>query len=257
MDRRALVLAAERGVIVTLATGRLYSGTRHVAEACGLAGPVACVDGSHVVQSGTGVTLEHHGISGAHAEALREHLEAHGPATYVFAADAIVHDDAGDAYLKYVATWSRRLERTGRVTAHAAWRLEAGVTGLVAVGTEAQIRGVAGAIAERLAGVVQAITFPTRGEGGAWGMVARAFGRDKGSAVEGIAARHGVTREEIVVVGDWLNDVPMFRAAGRSFAMGQAPDEVKAEATDVLEETGEQGGGVARAVAAAFGVHPR
>ena len=57
-------------------------------------------------------------------------------------------------------------------------------------------------------------------------------------------------------VGDWINDVPMFLVAGRSYAMGQAPDEVKRAATFVLEETSEAGGGVARAVEEAFGVRP-
>jgi hydroxymethylpyrimidine pyrophosphatase-like HAD family hydrolase len=46
----------------------------------------------------------------------------------------------------------------------------------------------------------------------------------------------------------------MFEVAGRSFVMGQAPDEVKAKATDVLPVTHEQGGGVALAIRAAFGI---
>ena len=41
--------------------------------------------------------------------------------------------------------------------------------------------------------------------------------------------------------------------AGRGFAMGQAPDAVKAVATDHLEETAATGGGIARAIAEAFG----
>ena len=55
-------------------------------------------------------------------------------------------------------------------------------------------------------------------------------------------------------VGDWINDVPMFMAAGRSFVMGQAPEEVKNVATDVLEETVETGGGIARVVRDVFGI---
>jgi hypothetical protein len=48
-------------------------------------------------------------------------------------------------------------------------------------------------------------------------------------------------------VGDWLNDLPMFQVAGRSFAMGQAPDAVKSAATDVLDATATTGGGIAEA----------
>jgi hydroxymethylpyrimidine pyrophosphatase-like HAD family hydrolase len=46
----------------------------------------------------------------------------------------------------------------------------------------------------------------------------------------------------------------MLEIAGRAYAMGHAPDEVKAVATDLLPETSESGGGIARAVAEAFGI---
>ena len=87
-----------------------------------------------------------------------------------------------------------------------------------------------------------------------WAIMVRASGGTKGTAVRWIAEHVGVTLEDTVCVGDWVNDVPMFEVAGRSFAMGQAPDEVKAKATDVLVETVQEGGGVATAIAQAFGI---
>jgi hydroxymethylpyrimidine pyrophosphatase-like HAD family hydrolase len=89
---------------------------------------------------------------------------------------------------------------------------------------------------------------------GVWALIVRAAGGTKGTAMKWIAEHEGVDLADTVCVGDWVNDVPMFEVAGRSFAMGQAPDEVKSKATDVLAETTEQGGGVARAVAEAFGI---
>jgi hydroxymethylpyrimidine pyrophosphatase-like HAD family hydrolase len=77
--------------------------------------------------------------------------------------------------------------------------------------------------------------------------VVRAAGVDKGTAIDWVARHHGVTAAEVVAVGDWLNDIPMLRRAGRSFAMGQAPLEVKAAATDVLKASAHTGGGLAEA----------
>ncbi|MGO1078864.1 HAD family hydrolase [Inquilinus sp. CA228] len=51
---------------------------------------------------------------------------------------------------------------------------------------------------------------------------------DKGHAVGRIAAAAGVDPAEVAVIGDAANDVPMFKAAGLSIAMGNAIDEVKA-----------------------------
>jgi 5-amino-6-(5-phospho-D-ribitylamino)uracil phosphatase len=60
-------------------------------------------------------------------------------------------------------------------------------------------------------------------------------GVDKGSALELIRKRQQLRTDRVIVIGDGRNDIEMFRWArsggGFAFAMGQAPPEVKAEAT--------------------------
>jgi hydroxymethylpyrimidine pyrophosphatase-like HAD family hydrolase len=43
------------------------------------------------------------------------------------------------------------------------------------------------------------------------------------------------------VIGDWLNDLDMFKASHFSIAMGNAPEELKAEA-DLIAPTNDEGG---------------
>ena len=97
--------------------------------------------------------------------------------------------------------------------------------------------------------LLQAVCFPIHRPdfAGSWGMVVRAAQVDKGTAIDWLAAHYGITVDQIVAIGDWLNDVPMFRRAGRSFAMAQAPDAVKAAATDTLVADARSGGGIAEA----------
>jgi len=253
-DVRALRALQQAGGEVSILTGRLYSGTRSSAEVLGLTGPVGCVDGSHLVDASTHKTVFHRGIKGPHALTLRDGLAKHGPATFLFAKDAVVHDDAGLPFLGYVSTWSTDVRRAARVVEHVLWEEIDGITAVVAVGTATQISATVEDIQAKLDGIAQAIMFPIRRIPGTWGLVARASGGTKGTALEWLAQHHGFSVKEAVCVGDWLNDVPMFAAAGRSFAMGQAPDEVKRAATDVLPETSETGGGIARVVREVFGV---
>ncbi len=59
------------------------------------------------------------------------------------------------------------------------------------------------------------------------------FLRDGDSKAAGIgilAERMGLSMEEVAVVGDSYNDIEMFRAAGRSFCMAGAPEEVRRHA---------------------------
>lgn len=253
-DVRALKKAAEAGIHVTIVTGRLYSGTRATAEILGLKGPVACVDGSHVVSASTHATLFHYGIAGSHATKLRDLISERGPAAFVFAGDAVVHDESGDPYVEYVTTWSHELTRVDAVGNHKSWEHDEGVTAVVCVGSMQQIVGAAEDIGRELPGITQVATFPTRRIEGSWGMVVRAKDGNKGSALRWLADHHKISIEETVAVGDWVNDIPMFEVAGRSFAMGQAPDQVKEVVTDILEETAFEGGGVARALEKAFGI---
>ena len=55
-------------------------------------------------------------------------------------------------------------------------------------------------------------------------------GADKGTAVQSLARWYGVDVADVCAIGDQHNDVPMFRTAGHSVAMGNAPDAVAAEA---------------------------
>lgn len=55
-------------------------------------------------------------------------------------------------------------------------------------------------------------------------------GTDKGYAVRAFARLYGVPLDEVAVIGDMANDLPMFEVAGLSIAMGNAADEVKARA---------------------------
>lgn len=50
----------------------------------------------------------------------------------------------------------------------------------------------------------------------------------KGIALEKIGERLGISREEMIAVGDGYNDLSMLEYAGFSVAMGNAPDDIKA-----------------------------
>ncbi len=69
---------------------------------------------------------------------------------------------------------------------------------------------------------------------------------DKGHAVRALARHFGVPLEEVAVIGDMINDLPMFPVAALSIAMGNASDFVKSQADFVTSSNAEDG--VARAI---------
>ena len=67
-------------------------------------------------------------------------------------------------------------------------------------------------------------------------------GVDKGSGVLDTARQLGIAPEEVMVFGDWLNDLPMFRVGATGVAMANAVPEVLAEADYVTERTCDEDG---------------
>ncbi len=231
--------------MVSIATGRMYSGTRLVARSMGIAGPVACIDGSHIVRADDDSTLVCHSIDGATRGRLTQLLAEMSAATVVFSSDVIFYDQASHPYLPFLTVWSDRVEELDGVLADSRWE-DNDVTAVVAIAAKAGILDARDTIRKELVGQLQAITFPVHGDE-VWGMVTRAYGASKGTALNWIAQHHGVKIEQTVAVGDWLNDIPMLRAAGRSFCMAQAPAEVVEAADEQLEADGWNGGGIAEA----------
>ena len=64
---------------------------------------------------------------------------------------------------------------------------------------------------------------------------------DKGTAVQAFAKWYGVDVADICALGDQHNDVPMFRVAGHSVAMGNAPPDVASEAKQHTTSNEEDG----------------
>ena len=122
---------------------------------------------------------------------------------------------------------------------------------VLAIGSEIDVTQASSELTAALGPTLRVDTFmvPLLGKSA---MIVRADGPTKGTAVTWLANHYGCHPTDVVAVGDWLNDVPMFEVAGRSFAMGQAPRELKDRATDELEADGEIGGGIAEAVRCAW-----
>ena len=66
-------------------------------------------------------------------------------------------------------------------------------------------------------------------------------GVSKGKALIKMAEHLQIKLERIVVIGDYLNDLEMFKVAGTSVAMGNAPQEVK-QAADLVAPSNDESG---------------
>lgn len=60
-------------------------------------------------------------------------------------------------------------------------------------------------------------------------------GVTKGSSIEQLIKKIGITKEEVIAVGDSYNDLSMIKFAGLGVAMGNAPDDIKQVADHITD----------------------
>ena len=68
-----------------------------------------------------------------------------------------------------------------------------------------------------------------------------ATGTSKGEALKTLVSHLGISLEEVVAVGDWVNDISLLSAAGLGIAMGNAHEDLKAMADHVTLDVAEHG----------------
>ena len=64
---------------------------------------------------------------------------------------------------------------------------------------------------------------------------------NKWEGIQHVARRHGIEPDEIIAIGDDVNDLPMLKQAGLGVAMGNARPEIQAAAKKVIKPNHEDG----------------
>lgn len=247
-DIEAVARARAAGIVVTIATGRIALGALPAARALALDTHLVCAEGAVIVDAVTGDTIEHRPMELGHVEWLIHNASAHGLASFWFLHDEIHGEEQGDAHLDYIRTWSPTVTMHHRLQSSPAWEHRAKVTMTVAVGEREAVHAARAFVEREHPEKLLTVSFPMDREGTNWTLLVRDLRVDKATGLDSVSRRLGITASEVAVVGDWVNDIPMFRWAGRSFAMGQSPEHVASQATDRLASTHRTGGGVAEAI---------
>ncbi|NUP06078.1 MAG: HAD hydrolase family protein [Polyangiaceae bacterium] len=246
-DARAIESAMQRDVVVTIATGRLTSGTHHVARALKLTAPIVCADGGVTACARTEAILDRKPVPTTEVDPILSTILRRGLASFVFTHDAIHSCEKGVDHHAYVRGWSPNITTHADVLDARAWRETPDSAVMVlGIGNEEAVRSVERWIAEACP-TLDTLTFSFE-RSGAWVVRIVASGVSKGAALEALAARLGIAQRDTAVIGDWLNDLSMFGWAGRSYAMPHAAEQVKLAATHRLDEASCKRGAIADAL---------
>jgi Cof subfamily protein (haloacid dehalogenase superfamily) len=216
------------GVVVVLASGRMYPGTARIAQHLRLDGPLICQQGASVHRGDGSRSHEftidadvadeivafalEHGWPFAWFDALRYLVSHPNPASDFFArVSGVVAENRADAH------------RAGVVP-----------TGIDIISTPEAANGVHQELERRYGDRIHLLDFASV-------TVALAPEATKGNALALLAQDLGIEPEQALAIGDSANDASMLRWAGRGVAMPHGDRYALAAADEVLEGPGVSG----------------
>lgn len=232
-DAAAVREAAARGVHIVLCTARWYGIALRTARRLELTPPLICHSGAHIKEPDSGVELLHLRVPEQPAREIASYCDAGGYETYTTIDGTTYMRTRFEAQID-----PARLPKDMRLAKTHAEHVAGPVTGFVVFGDEA-VRGLIATFGERYK---TELAFPVGiSETGQTYVTITGAGSDKGRALRLVCKHLNVPLEEALAMGDAQPDVDMFEVAGTGVAMGNAPDDVKAQADAVAPSNAENG----------------
>ncbi|MDL2263257.1 Cof-type HAD-IIB family hydrolase [Synergistaceae bacterium OttesenSCG-928-I11] len=231
-NRDALVRAMARGVIVTIATGRMFHSANRFAAEIGVKVPLICYNGA-MVRYPDGRTLYHHRLDMSIARRALAIFRERRIYVQSYIEDVLYIRDAGDeefvAYLKHFGI-------EGRAIGDDLYAPSVAPTKLLAMTDDIEASHALMREFQDLFGPDLYVTSSNANFVELMNPVV-----NKARSLTALAGDLGVPMENVMTLGDGENDVEMLRAAGTGVAMANGRQSAK-DAADAVAPTGDECG---------------
>ncbi len=230
---RAIALAVDQGVNVTLCTGRMFASTYPFAEDLGLAIPLITYNGALVKNSQNGEVLYQKHVPLEHARYIIELCRQYNCQLNVYSEDRLYVEQEGEVAKQY----ANKIKVPLYAVDDLAEFLKEPPTKLMAIGDQEVLKEIRGKLEGRE-------IYMTRSHPRFLELLNPQA--TKGKGLEVVAQSLGIQREDILAMGDNYNDIEMFKYAGFSVAMENSEEHVKSYANYITATNDDEG--VAQAI---------
>jgi hypothetical protein len=218
----------EAGIVVVLATGRMFPGTAHVADHLSIGQPLICQQGASVHEADGGLR---HGytIEEEIAHELLDYAGTHGwPLAWFDSERYLVTAHSSSA--KFFADVSR-VEMEIHPEPH---RSGVRATGIDIISSRQHAPDIHVLLEARYGARITLLDFPSV-------TAVHAPDASKGNALHMLASELGIAKDEVLAIGDSVNDVSMLSWAGHSAAPEHSDRYARDSAGEILPGKGVDG----------------
>jgi Cof subfamily protein (haloacid dehalogenase superfamily) len=229
--KRAVRRLHDAGIGFTIVSSRPTTGMRFLIEPLGITLPIGSFNGSSIVDPQLN-PIEQHLIPVTAARRSLDLLSESGIDIWLFTNDAWLTRN-GDG--EYVPNEKRAIRADPTIVEDFSPYLSSACK-IVGASSDAKLLQRCQAAIQQAVGA-QATAVQSQ----SYYLDITPPGQDKGTFVEAMARRLGISTAAIATIGDMQNDLAMFKKSGLSIAMGNATDDVKKQASHVTNSNEEEG----------------
>ncbi len=229
--RHAVQRLRDARIGFTIVSSRPTAGMRFLIEPLGITLPVGSFNGSSIVDPQL-KPIEQHLISAAAAQRSLDLLSEFGVDIWLFTNDAWLTRNADG---EFVPNEKRAIRADPTIVGDFRPYLSSACK-IVGASSDAELLQRC-EVAMRQALGAQA----TAARSQSYYLDVTPPGHDKGTFVQAMARRLGISTAAVATIGDMQNDLAMFKNSGLSIAMGNATDDVKQQASHVTSSNEEEG----------------
>lgn len=235
-NKRAIQEAVARGVIVTIATGRMFESAQKIAGEIGLDVPLIAYNGALVESAISEEVLMKTCVDEDAAAAVLAMFREKGWYIQLYRDDTLYVDTATDDTRDY----ERRVKTKAVEIGDMLYQNPRDILKMLAVNDADKLDYVEEVVQTTFRGKV----FAPRSRPRLLEIVNAKV--NKGEALRFVAEKFSIKREEVMAIGDSNNDVAMLEYAGLGIAMANASERVKTVAQAITASNEEDG--VAKAI---------
>jgi Cof subfamily protein (haloacid dehalogenase superfamily) len=229
--RRAVRRLEESGVAFTITSSRPTIGMRFLIEPLQITLPVGAFNGSSIVDAQLN-PIEQHLIPASAVQRAIEIMDEFGVDVWLFTNELWLARSGDGAYVPL----EKRTIKTDPTIVPDFTPYLSSACKIVGAGADAALLQRCEAAMQKALGA-QATAVRSQ----SYYLDVTPPGCDKGTFVQAMAKRLGISTDSVATIGDMHNDLAMFRTSGMSVAMGNATDEVKKLATHVTASNADEG----------------
>ena len=238
-SKKKLIELLEAGVNVTIASARSRYSTLPILGKIPFRLPVVEINGALISDYVTGEHIFINNIDSQIVPQIYSAITAHGCLPFVTTfngrEDCLYYQKLLNEGMQwYFDNRSSNNDKRLRQTEDLENTLNEKVISLNVIGEYERIKDLARQLEEELAGRLESFFFENSYSPGWWWLTIHDERACKAKAIKAIVKYAGFSLDDLVVFGDNLNDVNMFKEARYSVAVANASEEIKSLATEII-----------------------